>query len=212
MRGRFITLEGGEGAGKSTLAGGLVDWLTDQGIDVVRTREPGGTAGAEAIRSLLVTGDGDRWDAVTELLLHSAARRDHVVRRIEPALAAGSWVICDRFADSTMAYQGHALGLGRERVAAVTAITVGDLRPDLTFIMDLDPAVGLARAGRRAGDETRYEGRAAAFHEAVRAGFLAIAAAEPDRCCVVDAAAPVETVAADLRQAIADRVGLPVHG
>ena len=212
MRGRFITLEGGEGTGKTTLLGMLADWLGDQGVSVVRTREPGGTEGAESIRSLLVTGAGDRWDAVTELLLHSAARRDHVVRQIEPALAAGSWVICDRFADSTMAYQGHALGLGAERVSAVTSITVGSLRPDLTFIMDLDPAEGLARAGRRASEEDRYEGRAGTFHEAVRAGFLAIAAAEPERCCLVDAAAPVEAVAGRLKTLVAERLEIPVHG
>jgi len=167
-RGRFITLEGGEGAGKSTQIKRLTARLAARGIEAVATREPGGTPGAEAIRSLLVTGDVARWDAVTETLLHYAARREHVEKTVRPALARGAWVISDRFADSTMAYQGHAGAVGAARVAALHKLVLGDFQPDLTLILDLPVQVGLARAKARAGIEDRYERMGLAFHEALR--------------------------------------------
>jgi len=188
-RGRFITLEGGEGAGKSTQSRLLADKLRSVGLVVVQTREPGGTDGADAIRQLLVEGAADRWDAKTELLLHYAARRDHVTRVIEPALKRGDWVVCDRFADSTMAYQGYGHGLGRPPIEAIDAAVLGGFKADMTIIMDLDPAVGLERAHARNPDASRYERLDLDFHERLRDGFLEIAAAEPGRCAVIDAAA-----------------------
>ena len=148
-RGLFITFEGGEGAGKSTQVGLLAMRLAAQGRDVVRTREPGGSPGGEAIRALLVTGGADRWSATTETLLMNAARCDHIERVIAPALQRGAVVICDRFADSTRAYQGAAGGAAPELIAALEAAVVGDTRPDLTFILDLPVEIGLARAAGR---------------------------------------------------------------
>jgi dTMP kinase len=193
-RGRFITLEGGEGAGKSTQTRLLATWLADRGIDAVVTREPGGSPGAEAIRALLVTGDGKRWEPRTETLLHFAARADHVVRTIEPALAAGRWVVCDRFVDSTVAYQGYGQGVDRSFIGTLARIVLGDLAPDLTILLDLPVEIGLARATARRGAENRYETMDRAFHERLRGGFHAIAAAEPGRFAVVDAAPDPDTV------------------
>lgn len=208
-RGRFITLEGGEGAGKSTQARRLAAWLADRGVDCLLTREPGGSPGAEDIRALLVTGDPGRWDAVTEALLMNAARRDHVVRTIRPALAAGRWVICDRFLDSTLAYQGHAGGVPLPTLEALIAAAVDETRPDLTVILDLPPEAGLARAhGGGQGAETRFERKGAAFHAAVREGFRRIAAGDPDRCPVVDTGRPVEEVAAEIAALVSARLGL----
>jgi len=192
-RGRFITIEGGEGAGKSTQAERLGRALRARGLSVLCTREPGGSPGAEAVRRLLVDGDPGRWDAMTEALLHFAARRDHAVRVIAPALARGDWVICDRFVDSTMAYQGYAQGLGREAVERLAALVVPDLAPDLTLILDLAPEVGLARAHAR-GVENRYERMDPAFHVRLRDAFLDIARREPERCAVIDAAAAPDRV------------------
>lgn len=208
--GRFITVEGGEGAGKSTQIRRLAAWLDGQGIETVTTREPGGTPGAEAIRALLVTGEPDRWDATTEALLIAAARRDHAEKVIRPALARGAWVLCDRFADSTLAYQGYAGGLPPDGLTALTRFAVGDLTPDLTVVLDLPAAEGLRRAGARAGArsaaESRFEERTLRFHEAVRDGFLDIARREPARCIVVDAAAPVGTVARQIAAAAERRL------
>ncbi|MFQ5958239.1 MAG: dTMP kinase, partial [Alphaproteobacteria bacterium] len=176
--GRFITIEGGEGAGKSTQAERLCAALRARGLDVVATREPGGSPGAEAIRRLLVSGAPERWDATTEALLHFAARRDHLVRTVLPALARGAWVVSDRFADSTTAYQGYAHGLGVEPVETLHRLVVGDHSPDLTLILDLPVDLGLARARRRGGDD-RYERMDAGFHQRLREGFLAIAGREP---------------------------------
>ena len=148
-RGRFITFEGGEGTGKSTQARLLAERLTGAGREVVLTREPGGSAGAEAIRALLVTGSVDRWSATTETLLMHAARRDHIERLIGPALERGAWVVCDRFADSTRAYQGAAGGAPAELIAALEREVLGDVTPDLTLVLDLPPADGLARAAGR---------------------------------------------------------------
>jgi dTMP kinase len=193
-RGRFITLEGGEGAGKSTQIGLLAAFLRGQGREVLTSREPGGSPGAEMIRKLLVEGPSDAWDGPTEALLMFAARRDHLVRTVWPALERGAWVISDRFADSTRAYQGHGHGLPMERIEALYKVAVGDFAPDLTLILDLPVDIGLARAAQRRGIETRFEGLGAGFHERVRAGFRAIAAAEPKRCALIDASGDVDSV------------------
>ena len=195
-KGRFITFEGGEGGGKSTQLRLLAQRLTGLGLEVVATREPGGSPGAEAIRDLLVRGEADRWSAVTETLLMYAARRDHVERVIRPALARGAWVLCDRFADSTRAYQGAAGGADPGLIAALESYVLEDVSPDLTLILDLPPAAGLARAASRPGGETRFESKGEAFHARLREGFLAIAAAEPERCRVIDASQHLETVSA----------------
>ncbi|WP_429911338.1 dTMP kinase [Glycocaulis sp.] len=208
-RGRFITLEGGEGTGKSTLAAGLEEALGQRSISVERTREPGGTPGAEEIRKLLVEGAGDRWTATSEALLFFAARHDHVERRIKPALDAGRWVICDRFFDSTTAYQGAAGGLDGETLDQLRRLTLGDFTPDLTLILDLDPEAGLVRAGSRGGGEQRFEGKGLSFHQRLRQGFLDIARAEPERCAVIDAGQPAEQVLASALAVIEQRLGWP---
>ncbi|NKB45599.1 MAG: dTMP kinase [Alphaproteobacteria bacterium] len=201
-RGLFITLEGGEGSGKSTQAKRLQAALEVRGQTVTVTREPGGSPGAEAIRSLLVTGAADRWDGMTEALLLFAARRDHVERTIKPALDAGSIVICDRFTDSTMAYQGYGHDLGREPVEQLSAIVLGDFRPDLTLILDIPVEEGLKRAVSRGGDELRYEDMDVAFHHRLRDGFLDIAKRDPERCRVIDSVGTEEEVAARLQAVI----------
>ena len=208
MAGRFITFEGGEGAGKTTHVRLLADALRAAGLDVVETREPGGSPGAEQIRELLIHGEVGRWDAMSEALLHFAARRDHVRRVIQPALTAGKWVLSDRFADSTMAYQGYGHGLGREVIEQLYALTVGDLRPDLTVILDLPVEEGLRRTATRKHGGTRYERMDRAFHERLRAGFLAIAREDPERCLVVDGRLPVEAVHEAIRVAVGDRLNL----
>ncbi len=197
-RGFFITFEGGEGAGKSTQLTRLADRLEATGRDLVRTREPGGSPGAEAIRSLLVTGEADRWSPITETLLMYAARRDHIERVIAPALARGAVVLCDRFADSTRAYQGAGGGAPASLISALQAEVLGDLQPDLTLILDLPTASGLARAAGRGGGEARFESKGLAFHERLRAGFLVIAQADPERCRIVDAAADEAVVGATI--------------
>jgi dTMP kinase len=201
--GKFITIEGGEGAGKSTQLRLLADWLYQRGIAVTTTREPGGSQGAEAIRKLLVEGATDRWDATTEALLHFAARRDHLVKTVWPALKRGEWVVSDRFGDSTMAYQGYGHGLGRDAIERLYDVTVGDFRPDLTLILDIPVDAGLQRALARSGSETRYERMDIEFHRKLRQGFLDIAAREPQRCRVIDAKGTVDQVQAQLRAAVA---------
>jgi len=207
-RGRFITLEGGEGAGKSTQIRLLAEALRAAGLDVVTTREPGGSPGAEAVRDLLVNGEPGRWLPVSEAMLLSAARHDHVMRTIRPALDAGQWVLCDRFADSTMAYQGYGHGLDHGVLTALRDIAVGDTKPDLTLILDIDPAQGLARAASRRGGEDRYERMQVTFHERLREGYQAIAKAEPSRCAIIDASAGIDAIQAAIRAAIADRLGV----
>ena len=205
-RGLFITLEGGEGTGKSTQAARLAATLRAQGREAVATREPGGSVGAEAIRALLVTGEADRWSPAAETLLMYAARLDHVERVIAPALAGGEVVISDRFADSTRAYQGAGGGADSGLIAALEGEVRGHCWPDLTLIFDLDPALGLARAAGRSGAETRFEAKGLAFHERLRAGFLAIAAAEPERCVIIDAAADMDDVEASVWRAVESRL------
>lgn len=208
-RGRFITLEGGEGAGKSTQARRLAAWLAGRGIDCLLTREPGGSPGAEDIRALLVTGEPGRWDAVTEALLMNAARRDHVVRTIRPALAAGRWVICDRFIDSTLAYQGHAGGVKLTTLEALIEAAVEGTRPDLTLVLDIAPEAGLARTLRGSdGTEARFERMGLRFHTQVRDGFLRVAAGDPARCEVIDVGPPEAAVSDAIVAAVAHRFGL----
>ncbi len=205
--GRFITLEGGEGGGKSTQARLLVDFLADNHAgEVVATREPGGAPGAEQIRALLVDGDPKRWDAMTEALLHFAARRDHLVNTVRPALERGAWVVCDRFADSTMAYQGYGHGLDQRDIAGLYRLCVGATKPDLTLILDLPVEAGLARAAGRQGGEDRYERMDAAFHRRLRDGFLEIARREPERCVVIDASGDVDRVQAAIADAVRQRL------
>ena len=206
-QGRFITLEGGEGAGKSTHIVRLKNWLEARRHAVLTTREPGGSAGGEMVRKLLVEGPADRWDGMTEALLHFAARRDHLRATVWPALERGMWVVSDRFADSTRAYQGYGHGLDLGMLDRLYDIAVGDFRPDLTLILDLPVDMGLGRAGHRRGSETRYESLPRVFHERVRAGFLEIARREPARCAVIDASRDVERVAQDIAHHVAERLG-----
>ncbi len=208
--GRFITFEGGEGAGKSTQVRILAERLRGAGREVVATREPGGSTGAEAIRALLVTGDPDRWSAISETLLMYAARRDHIERTIRPALARGAWVISDRFADSTRAYQGAGGQAPHGLVAALETFVLEDTRPDLTLILDLPVEQGLARAGLRGGAEDRFEAKGQAFHRRLREAFLDIAKAEPNRCVVLDAAESPDQVSDAIWRVVAAR--LPVSG
>jgi dTMP kinase len=184
MRGRFITLEGGEGAGKSTQVGLLADALTARGLPVLRTREPGGAPGAEVLRGLLLGGEV-AWSAPAETLLHFAARAEHVERTIRPALEAGMWVVCDRFYDSTMAYQGYGLGADRATIATLTGL-VG-VHPDLTIVLDVSEKVAVERQLQRGMDAERYERLDAFFHRRVNAAFREIAAGAPQRCVVVSA-------------------------
>ena len=207
--GKLITLEGGEGAGKSTQVARLAQSLTDLGLTVVKTREPGGAPGSELIRRLLVEGDPDRWDAETEALLHYAARREHVRSTIRPALVRGDWVVSDRFADSTMAYQGYGHGLGRDWIDRLHETALGDFRPDLTLILDLPVADGLRRTDGRDGDEDRYERMDGGFHERLHQGFLEIAEAEPERCVLIDAAASTDAVADAILEAVQQRLPVP---
>ena len=201
--GRFITLEGGEGVGKTTQLHALADALRARGLDVVTTREPGGSDGAEAIRRLLLEGGEERWSAPAEALLFAAARTDHVDKLVRPALLAGKWVISDRFLDSSLAYQGGAGGLGIAAVRSINAFGIGDTFPDRTLLL-LHPE-GAERALARDGDTAdRIGGRPGAYHLAVEASFRAIAAGEPDRVRLVDAAGSPEDVTARLLAALED--------
>ncbi len=178
------------------------------GHPVVMTREPGGSPGAESIREIVLRGDADRWSPVTETLLMYAARRDHIERVIRPALARGAWVVCDRFADSTRAYQGAAGGTDPGLIAALETYILEATRPDLTLVFDLPAEVGLARAHARAGAEMRFESKGMAFHERLRDGFRAIAEAEPARCALIDATAEMDTVEAAVWRAVQDRLAV----
>lgn len=194
MRGRFITFEGGEGAGKTTQARLLAERLREQGIDVVQTREPGGSPGAEEIRAIAVSGDAERWSARTETLLMYASRSDHLERKILPSLAEGKWVVCDRFADSSRAYQGAGGGAPDSLIEALDRHVVGDNQPELTVVFDIPVEVGLDRAFGRGLFETRFESKGLEFHQKLREGFLAVAERHPKRCVVLDATGEVEEV------------------
>lgn len=204
-QGFFISFEGGEGAGKSTQIRRLSERLAAAGHDVVVTREPGGSPGAEAIRELLVNGEADRWSPVTETLLMYAARRDHVERVIRPALARGAIVLCDRFADSTRAYQGAGGDAPASLIAALEDHVLGGTVPDLTLILDLPAEIGLQRAEARGG-AARFESKGLAFHERLRAGYLEIARREPERCVVIEANAGIEAVTAAINDVVAQRL------
>lgn len=205
-RGAFISFEGGEGTGKSTQIRHLSQTLTERRIPHIVTREPGGSPGAEQIRDLLVTGGADRWSPLSETLLFYAARVDHWHKVIRPAIDDGKLVLCDRFADSTMAYQAYAGGMERERIEQLHALVLAGVKPDLTLILDLDPGSGLARAQARPGAEARFESKGLAFHERLRAGFLDIARRDPARCRVLDADRPVDAIAADIIRLVDERL------
>lgn len=196
--GLFISFEGGEGSGKSTQIRRLAEWFRNQGRDIFVTREPGGSSGAEEIRTLLLTGDPGRWDAVTEALLMFASRRDHVERTIRPALAAGKVVLCDRFADSSVAYQGYGHGLGADYIRNLWNLAIEGFKPDLTLMFDLPVELGLERAGARLANvsaaEDRFERMGIEFHQRLRDGFREIARLEPNRCRIIDARGDIEAV------------------
>lgn len=202
---RFISFEGGEGGGKSTQIACLAEWLRGQGQSILVTREPGGSLGAEEIRALFVTGEADRWDGATEALLVSAARRDHVRKTILPALEAGAWVLCDRFADSTLAYQGYGRGLPLPMLRSLQNIATDGLLPSLTLWFDLPLEEGLRRAGLRKGGEARFEGLDLGFHRRVAEGFAALAAAEPARFQRIEASGTPEAVSARVRATVRAR-------
>ncbi|MHA6262588.1 dTMP kinase [Arenibacterium sp. CAU 1754] len=202
VAGLFISFEGIDGSGKSTQARLLAETLRGEGRDVVLTREPGGSPGAEEIRALVLEGDPDRWSAETEILLFTAARRDHLERTIEPALAAGKIVICDRFADSTRMYQGLSRGDLRPVVDQLHALMIGR-EPDLTILIDMDPETGLDRALSRKGHEERFEDFGPDLQRKMRGGFLALADEFSDRFHVIDGGRAIETVAAEVRATVA---------
>lgn len=204
-RGRFLSVEGGEGAGKSTQVRRLADELRARGLEVVVTREPGGSEGAEAIRELLMQGEVKRWSAHSEALLFAAARADHVEKVIQPALGIGSWVISDRFVDSSRAYQGVAGGIDDAAVLALHGFGSRGLLPDRTLVLEVPPEIGAERAAARDGAAAdRFAARGRSFHDDVAAAFRRFAAAEPDRVRLIDAGCDVDTVAASLVAAIAD--------
>ena len=208
MAGRFITLEGGEGTGKSTQVKRLAAALQAKGIKTLTTREPGGSPGAEEIRKLMVEGEPGRWDPITETLLAYAARADHVSRTIGPALLADTWVISDRFNDSTFAYQGVARGVERETIRRIDSAVLDDFAPDLTLILDLDVTTGLSRANARPGAENRFEKFGPDFHEKLRQAFLDIARRNPDHCRVIDAGGSEDQVAELILAAVNRRFDL----
>lgn len=207
-RGVFITFEGGDGSGKTTQVQRLTAFLKGQGLEFVVTREPGGTPEADHIRRLLVEGEPGRWPPMAETLLFYAARDEHLERLVRPALERGKWVVCDRFIDSTMAYQGYARGLGREPIEMLDNLIVGATRPDLTLIFDLPVVTGLKRADARGGIERRFERQDLAFHQKLREAYLEIAQHEPERCKVINADGSPDQVEQLVRIAVATRFGL----
>lgn len=196
-KGFFITLEGGEGSGKSSQIKAVQTFLAGKGLETVVTREPGGDNNAEAIRNLVLNGDAGRWDAVSETLLFQAARVEHVKHVIRPALTDGKVVVCDRFTDSTLVYQGICKKLGTAWVESLIQLTLPPLKPHLTLLLDIDPKIGLERAKSRGG-EARFESMGIAFHQQVREGFLMVAKREPERIKVVDASKPIEVVSKEI--------------
>ena len=210
-RGRFITLEGGEGAGKTVQAARLRDALEARGVSTVLTREPGGSPGAEEIRRLLVSGPVERWEPLAEAMLHAAARRDHVLHTIEPALERSDWVISDRFVDSMIVYQGYGQGADLEVLERLSELSLGGFAPDLTVVLDIPVAEGLRRAGARA-ESNRYERMGTEFHERVRQGFLARAQTDPERFAVVDATAEPDTVGRAILRVVLERLTVPFDG
>ncbi|MBQ8251317.1 MAG: dTMP kinase [Alphaproteobacteria bacterium] len=196
--GVFITFEGGEGSGKSTQIQLLKDYFEKEGKSVLLTREPGGSAGAEEIRSLLLKGGTDRWDKKTEMLLFTAARRDHLIKKIFPALSEGKIILSDRFQDSTVAYQCFGYGYDESifhDAKALYQFIAGDFKPNITIVLDIDPKIGLSRSIKRQGnDEQRFENMDFSFHENIRKAFLTLAQSEPNRFIVVDANQPIQAI------------------
>jgi len=207
-KGKFITFEGGEGAGKSTQAKRLADFLRAKGIEAVLTREVGGAPSAEAVRDLWLTKGEDYWDPLSELLLIMAARREHLVKTVFPALERGAWVICDRFADSTRAYQGIGLGLGPNVVDNVYRVIAGDFEPDLTLLLDLPVEEGLSRMNARGGQDDRYQQKQAAFHQKLRDAYLSLAKKYAGRFKVVDASLAEAAVAQSIEAAVREHFKL----
>ncbi len=214
MDGKFITLEGGEGCGKSTQAKLLCDYLQSKGIETVLTKEPGGTAEGLILRQLLVTGDKDKFDAVTECLLYYADRRNHLTKVVWPALKQGKWVISDRYADSTEAYQyyGYDKRIDFATLQNMYQIVAGDFKPDLTLILDMPPEIGMQRSFAKAAatntQELRFESRQIAFHNNLRHGFLEIAKREAQRCVVVNANTDIATLQQNIQHIIQERLGV----
>jgi dTMP kinase len=208
MRGKFITFEGGEGSGKSTQIRLLKDWLTQKGIDAITTYEPGGTVGADKVKAILTQGDTNQWDGISEVLLLYAARHDLVTKVIQPALAKGTWVLCDRFADSTFAYQGYGHGIDLKLIQHIHNLILGDFAPDLTLILDLDPTIGMDRAKRRAlsKDESidRFERQDLMFHNRLAQGFKKLAQ-QDSRYAVIDANTTLEGVQRSIQTIIQDQ-------
>ena len=193
-QGKFIVFEGGEGTGKSTQLKLLHQALVEKGINVLKTREPGGSDGAEKIRELLVKGDPGQWDPLTEAALFLAARRDHVERVVKPALAQGRWVISDRYHDSTVAYSAFGHGVEKSKLDQIYTLLIGDFEPDLVLVLDIDPEIGLARAGSRGDQENRIEKKGLEFHQRVNQGFRDMAAQNPDKYKLIDATQSIEAV------------------
>lgn len=208
-RGRFVTFEGGEGAGKSTQLVRLADRLADTGYDVITTREPGGSPGAEAIRHVLLSGAAKPFGPAAEAILFGAARADHVASAIEPALAAGKWVLCDRFLDSTRVYQGTLGEVDPRLIRALERVSVGSTRPDLTLVLDVPADVGLARAQGRSGVPDRFESEDLPFHRNLRDAYRELAEREPNRCVVIDAGRKADEVAVAVWQAVTSRLIVP---
>lgn len=206
----FITFEGGEGSGKTTQIALLKDALTARGRDILTTREPGGTPEAEKIRDLIVRRDGGNWSPTAECLLFFTARHMHWQTKIKPALEAGQIVLCDRFTDSTTAYQGYGHGFDLETIRKIRDVSIGDAEPDMTFILDIPVDEGLARAGKRLEDnnstEDRFERIGRGFHERLRQGYLTIARDNPGRCLIIDAARPIEAIHRDILTAVTERL------
>tara|TARA_Y100001970_G_C14255565_1_gene875110 strand:+ start:6009 stop:6647 length:639 start_codon:yes stop_codon:yes gene_type:complete len=205
-RGKFVTFEGGEGTGKSTQIARLAGALLNEEISVITTREPGGSPGAETIRQLLLNPQLD-WDTPTETLLHFAARSDHYTTKIAPALKNGSWVLCDRFADSTRVYQGYGLGVSNLAIEMLYDLILGDFKPDLTLVLDLPLETSLERMQTRGEAPDRYEKMDFSFHKRLREGFLEIAYKEPGRCVVIDASGTIETVTSRIMASVRERLG-----
>ena len=215
-KGLFITLEGGEGTGKSTQVKLLQQALSSAGVDAVITREPGGTDQAERIRNLLIQRDAGHFDALTEALLMMSARREHLVNKIWPSIEQGKWVISDRFADSTRAFQGYGMGLGQDVIEKIYDLIAGDFQPDLTFIFDIDPEVGLKRSlkqltattNKTESTEDRYERMDLPFHQRLRKGFLETAKKFPERCVIIDATQDIQAIHRQVLKVIEARFGV----
>jgi dTMP kinase len=215
-KGLFITLEGGEGTGKSTQVKLLQQSLAAAGVDALTTREPGGTDQAERIRNLLIQRDAGHFDALTEALLMMSARREHLVNKIWPALEKGQWVISDRFADSTRAFQGYGMGLGQEVIEKIYTLIAGNFHPDLTFIFDIDPELGLKRSLKKLtittdkteATEDRYERMGLPFHQRLRKGFIEIAKRFPERCVIIDATQDIQAIHRQVLKVIETRYGV----